>query len=153
MRKVGQAELQIREMRPEDAKAAAELEAACFSQPWNEATFREYASHPDICYLTAWDGERLVGNCGVRNIVGEGEITNVAVAADYRGQGLAQRLLKALLDRGTQMGITAFTLEVRDGNEPAIRLYESLGFVQEGLRRNFYENPKEDARIYWKRDR
>ena len=103
--------------------------------------------------MTAWDGERLVGNCGVRNIVGEGEITNVAVDVDYRGQGIAQRLMKALLARGTEMGITAFTLEVRNGNEPAVRLYESLGFVQEGLRRNFYENPKEDARIYWKRDR
>ena len=61
--------------------------------------------------------------------------------------------MEALLEQGAEMGITAFTLEVRNGNEPAIRLYESLGFVQEGLRRNFYENPKEDARIYWKRDR
>lgn len=153
MRTVGREQLQIRKLRPEDAKAAAALEAACFSQPWKEETFREYASHPDFCYMTAWDGEHLVGNCGVRNIVGEGEITNVAVAAEYRGQGLARRLLQALLEQGAQMGITDFTLEVRDGNEPAIRLYESLGFVQEGLRRNFYENPKEDARIYWKRDR
>ncbi len=146
-------EILIRTMNPEDARAAAELEKSCFSQPWDEKTFREYAVHPDICYMTAWDGERLVGNCGVRNIVGEGEITNVAVDVDYRGQGIARRLMKALLARGNEMGITAFTLEVRNGNEPAIRLYESLGFVQEGLRRNFYENPKEDARIYWKRDR
>lgn len=149
----GTTEILIRKMRPEDAEAAAALEAACFAQPWKEETFREYAVHPDICYMTAWDGERLVGNCGVRNIVGEGEITNVAVAVDYRGQGLARRLMEALLAQGTAMGITDFTLEVRAGNEPAIRLYESLGFVQEGLRRNFYENPKEDARIYWKRDR
>lgn len=146
-------EILIRKMRPEDAEAAAALEAACFAQPWKEETFRDYAAHPDICYMTAWDKGRLVGNCGVRNIVGEGEITNVAVAVDYRGQGLARRLMEALLAQGTAMGITDFTLEVRDGNEPAIRLYESLGFVQEGLRRNFYENPKEDARIYWKRDR
>ncbi len=149
----GQEKIHIRKMLPEDAKAAAALEKACFSQPWDEQTFREYAEHPDICYMTAWDGERLVGNCGVRNIVGEGEITNVAVDVDYRSQGLARCLMEALLEQGAEMGITAFTLEVRNGNEPAIRLYESLGFVQEGLRRNFYENPKEDARIYWKRDR
>ena len=75
-------EILIRTMNPEDARAAAELEKSCFSQPWDEKTFREYAVHPDICYMTAWDGERLVGNCGVRNIVGEGEITNGAVEVD-----------------------------------------------------------------------
>jgi len=138
-------------MLPEDAPAAARLEAACFPQPWTEETFREYAKREDICYLCAWEGERLVGNCGVRNILGEGEITNVAVDFNYRGQGIAKRLLPELLSCGMRMGIKDFTLEVRAGNVAAIRLYESLGFRQEGRRKNFYENPKEDALIYWKR--
>ena len=45
----GQEKIHIRKMLPEDAKAGAALEKACFSQPWDEQTFREYAEHPDIC--------------------------------------------------------------------------------------------------------
>ena len=60
-------------------------------------------------------------------------------------------MLKVLMEEGCKRGINAFTLEVRAGNAPAIHLYEKLGFVQEGIRPGFYERPKEDAIIMWKR--
>ena len=56
-----------------------------------------------------------------------------------------------LLEETTARGVQALTLEVRSTNTAAIRLYESLGFVQEGVRKNFYEKPTEDALILWKR--
>ena len=94
---------------------------------------------------------KVVGHCGVTNIVGEGEITNVAVLAEYRGRGLAREMLSRLLAEGEVAGITDFTLEVRAGNAAAIHLYESLGFLPEGVRPGFYDNPREDALIMWKR--
>jgi ribosomal-protein-alanine N-acetyltransferase len=58
-------------------------------------------------------------------------------------------MLKALIEKGLARGITSFTLEVRSSNEPAIRLYESLGFERAGIRKDFYTKPKEDAVIMW----
>lgn len=60
-------------------------------------------------------------------------------------------MLTELLDRGGRMGIDAFTLEVRAGNGSAVHLYEKAGFVTEGVRKGFYDMPKEDALIMWKR--
>lgn len=143
--------IEIRRMRPEDAEAAARLEAICFSHPWSAKAFAQCAADENVCYLMAWEGERLVGNCGVRNIAGDGEITNVAVDPACRRQRVGTELMNKLLETGRSMGIEAFTLEVRASNQAAIRLYESFGFLLEGTRRNFYEDPREDALIYWKR--
>ena len=143
--------IEIRRMRPEDADAAARLEAVCFSHPWSAKAFAQCAADENVCYLMAWEGEKLVGNCGVRNIAGDGEITNVAVDPACRRQRVGTELMNKLLETGRSMGIEAFTLEVRASNQAAIRLYESFGFLLEGTRRNFYEDPREDALIYWKR--
>ncbi|MCR5403576.1 MAG: GNAT family N-acetyltransferase, partial [Butyrivibrio sp.] len=91
------------------------------------------------------------GLCGVRNISGEGEITNVSVSGDVRRQGTAYKMLRQLLERGIGIGIKDYTLEVRSSNAPAIGLYEKLGFKSEGKRPGFYDEPKDDAIIYWKR--
>ena len=95
---------------------------------------------------------RIIGECGVRDIVGEGEITNVAVHPDWQGFGVATRMLGTVLARSVEEGMTAFTLEVRAGNRPAIALYEKYGFRTEGIRAGFYEKPVEDALIMWRRD-
>ena len=93
-----------------------------------------------------------MGLCGVRNVSGDGEVTNVSVSGDCRREGVGYKMLKQLLERGRGIGIENYTLEVRAGNEAAIRLYEKLGFVSEGVRPGFYDEPKEDAVIYWKRN-
>ncbi|MBQ7425005.1 MAG: GNAT family N-acetyltransferase, partial [Lachnospiraceae bacterium] len=82
---------------------------------------------------------------------GDGEITNVSVSGDVRRQGVAYKMLRQLLERGAGIGIQDFTLEVRATNTPAVRLYEKLGFKSEGRRPGFYDEPKDDAVIYWKR--
>ena len=61
-------------------------------------------------------------------------------------------MLRTLLDDSVKRGMTAFTLEVREGNDPAVSLYRKFGFITEGVRTGFYENPVEDALIMWKRD-
>lgn len=143
----------IREMQSSDLEKVTALEAACFSMPWKYKDFEECLRNPNRVYLLAeTDRQEVIGGCMLTEIAGEGDISNVAVAEHFRGQGIAAALLQRLLEYGRDTyGINAFTLEVRSKNTPAIRLYESAGFQSEGVRPNFYDKPKDDAIIMWKR--
>lgn len=144
--------LSVRRMTKEDIAQAVEIERICFSEPWSEADYNESLLLDYAKYFVALLGDDvIIGICGVRNLAGEGEITNVAVRPDYRGQGIARMMLEELLGNARREGIRAFTLEVRAGNAPAIALYERLGFRTEGVRPGFYSKPKEDALIQWLR--
>ena len=83
-------------------------------------------------------------------VLDEGYISNVAVSPEYRRQGIADALIERLciICRGLELSFV--TLEVRAGNMPAIALYEKHGFHRVGLRRNYYERPREDALIMTK---
>ena len=94
---------------------------------------------------------KIVGMCGVKKIFEEGEISNVAVHPDFRGKGISRKMLNILMREAREDGVQAFTLEVRAGNGIAINLYESLGFRTEGVRRGYYDHPKEDGLIMWQR--
>ena len=141
----------ISKMCEDDVAGVAQLERACFTEPWSENAFRDSLLNPDIVYIVAKDGTKIVGNAGLRHIVGEGEITNVAVDSSYRNRGIACEIMKELLKEGEKMGAESFTLEVRAGNVSAISLYQKLGFKTEGSRKNFYEKPTEDGLIMWLR--
>ena len=120
-------------------------------EAWNKKQLLDALTRDDTIYLVAEKAGRIVGLCGVQNISGEGEITNVSVSPDTRREGVAYKMLRQLLERGKGIGIESYTLEVRAANAPAIALYERLGFVSEGVRPGFYDEPKDDAVIYWKR--
>ena len=161
-------EYHIREMRREDLEQVTSLEASCFSMPWKYKDFEDTLTNPNRFYFVAdtlpyihsknitsviqSNSCCIIGGCMLTSILGEGDISNVAVHEKYRKQNIATSLLNALMSFGrTHCGITAFTLEVRSKNAPAVRLYEKLGFVTEGVRRNYYEKPKDDALIMWKK--
>lgn len=143
----------IREMNLDDVDRVCVLEEMAFSMPWHKESFIEMIENKDALYLVADDGNAgVIGCCGVRSIVGEGDISNVVVHPDFRKKGIAYDMLTQLLSRGEKdFGIKEFTLEVRLSNMSAIHLYEKLGFASEGIRKNFYEEPVEDALIMWKR--
>lgn len=143
----------IRTMEEKDVDQVCLLEEHAFSMPWHKPSFLEMLLNPQALYLVAIDEDETVrGCCGVRNVVGEGDITNVVVQDACQNKGIGRSLMEALLFRGEkELGIKAFTLEVRVSNAPAIHLYQSLGFVSAGIRKNFYEKPVEDAMIMWKR--
>ena len=144
-------EVNIKPLTEEYVDQVCVLEEEAFSMPWHKESFLEMIDNENACYLVALVGEEVVASCGLRHIVGEGEITNVVTKNTMRGQGIGRQILVRLLEEGAKMGAEAFTLEVRVSNAPAIHLYESLGFVSEGIRKNFYEDPTEDALIMWKR--
>ncbi|MGN1180563.1 MAG: ribosomal protein S18-alanine N-acetyltransferase [Suilimivivens sp.] len=141
----------IRELTAADAEAVSRIEEASFSMPWKADDFlamveADYAHY----YVAEIEGE-IVGCCGIRNMAGEGEITNVVVAEKFRQKGIGRSLMEYMLREAPLFGIGDCTLEVRVSNTPAIHLYESLGFKGEGVRPGFYEKPREDALIMWKR--
>ena len=135
----------------EHLSQAAEIERLCFSDPWSEKMLAEHLANPCSLTLAAvGDTGRLLGYVGLLAVVDEGYITSVAVRPDCRRQGVASSLLQALEARGRARNLTFLTLEVRQSNAPARALYEKLGYIQAGLRRNYYENPREDAVIMTK---
>lgn len=143
----------IRKMCSGDLEKVTALEAACFSMPWKYKDFEEALTNPHRVYLVAeTDEKQIVGGCMLTEIAGEGDISNVAVDERFRGRYIATALLQKLLIYGKEeYNINAFTLEVRSRNLPAIRLYERAGFQSEGIRKGFYDKPKDDAIIMWKR--
>lgn len=143
--------VKIREMLESDVLDVARIEEETFSMPWSENAFRDMIVQDNMTYMVADLNGQIIGGAGIRNILGDAEITNVVIKESYRNRGYGKSLIKTLLDKGYEMGANAFTLEVRKSNLPAIMLYKSLGFVVEGARKNFYERPKEDALIMWKR--
>ena len=109
----------IRIMEPQDARAAATLEAENFSEPWSANSFMEEIQKDTSIYLVAYEGDVLVGTCGLVTSFDEGEVLNVSVKKQYRRRGIAGDLMKQLLEEAEKRGIKHFTLEVREGNVPA----------------------------------
>lgn len=142
-------EIIVRNMLPEDLPKICEIEKENFSLPWSERSFLESLEREDTVFLTALlDGE-IAGYIGCYCIAGVGEITNVAVAEGFRRRGVGRELLLQLYREGVRLLTEEYFLEVRESNEAAISLYAEMGFAKEGIRKNFYEKPVENAIIMW----
>lgn len=139
--------IQIREMQVKDADAVVAIEQQIFSQPWSRQGFLDAVNLANTVFLVAEENNRIVGYIGMYVAMDEGEITNVAVAPVERCHGIGGMLIAELLKIAENKGIARIVLEVRVSNDSAIRLYERNGFVQCGVRRGFYEFPKEDAYV------
>ena len=137
----------IENMTAAHVSQIAELEKLCFSDPWSEKSIETELSCRLSVWLVALEGEQVVGYVGSQTVIDESDMMNIAVHPDFRRRGIAEALVAELEAALRQRGSRALTLEVRDSNAPAIALYEKLGFAQVGLRKNYYRNPKEDARI------
>ena len=137
----------IEKMNATHVPQIAELEKLCFSDPWSEKSIETELSCRLSVWLVALEGEQVVGYVGSQTVIDESDMMNIAVHPDFRRRGIAEALVADLEAALRQRGGRALTLEVRDSNLPAITLYEKLGFAQVGLRKNYYRNPKEDARI------
>lgn len=126
----------------------ARLEAQCFSHPWSKATLEDSLYQDGSSFLVAespQDG-KVLGYAGVTVVAGEGYINNVAVFPEYRRGGVADQLLQIFCNFG-QEHLSFLTLEVRASNQEAQGLYLKHGFTVEATRRDYYDDPKEDAVI------
>ena len=124
----------------------AALERECFSTPWSETMLSDALFDPQASFIVADDGEgNSLGYAGIHVVLDEGYIDNVAVFPAHRRKGVASALLGALIAYGEKEGMAFLTLEVRPSNQGARALYEAHGFQQVGERKNFYQNPVENA--------
>ena len=135
------------QMTAEHVPQVAQLEKICFADPWSELSISLELTNVWSYWVVALDGDTVVGYVGSQSSIDEADIMNVAVHPDYRRQGIAEKLINTLVADLKKRGCHALLLEVRVSNTPAITLYEKLGFVQVGCRKNYYRNPKEDALI------
>ncbi len=145
--------IRIRPAEEKDLSRIAVMEKLYFSLPWSEKMLRESLHQAQYTMLVAEncaDGE-IAGYVILLNAAGEGNIMNIAVSDALRRQGIAGKLLTEVMHRGREEGICDYTLEVRKSNKAAVTLYEGLGFRTEGVRKDYYEQPREDALIMWKR--
>ncbi len=139
---------EITQMCESDIKGVAQIEKECFSKPWSEESLREELGNPLARFYVLRDVDTILGYIGGHNISGEVFIANIAVSGEYRGMGYGEKLLSYFCYMAEKEDASFITLEVRRSNTAAISLYEKCGFEVKGIRKNFYDDPKEDAVIY-----
>ena len=128
-----------------------EIEKECFSDPWSlDSLHYEITCPTSVCMVAMGVGGTVLGFVTMRCMLDEGHILNIAVASSARRQGIARQLMEELFIESGKLGVTCFTLEVRETNAGAIALYEELGFEVTGRRRNYYKLPAEDGLVMWR---
>ena len=134
-------------MNDSHVDAIAKLEQICFSDPWSVNSITSELNNPLSLWLVAVEDGNLAGYVGSQSVLGWADMMNLAVAPEYRRCGVGERLVCELIKHLQDNQVSCITLEVRESNENAIRLYNKLGFQQVGCRPNYYRNPKENALI------
>ncbi len=137
-------------MTEEHTEALARLDKICFTVPWSKALFDGELKNPNAHYLVATSIGEPVGYCGIHTVLDEGDITNIAVLPDYRKSGIASALLEGIIEYALSENISFITLEVRESNINAIKLYEKFGFELVGERKNYYPDNRETALLMTK---
>lgn len=137
-----------------DLDAVAAIAAASFTHPWTRDMLARELRESAVArlYILRRSDASVAAFCACWMLAGELHINTIAVDAAHRRQGLATRLLKAVIEDAAARGASSGTLEVRRSNDAARRLYEGLGFTIEAVRPRYYAGPEEDALILWRRD-
>ena len=138
-------------MEVKDLDQIMVIELESFTTPWTKESFRVEIQENGLAqYFIAEIDGKVVGYGGIWLILDEGHITNVAVGKEYRGLGVGNKLVEALILYCKEKNITNMTLEVRESNLVAQNLYKKYGFLEYGIRPNYYADDHEDAVIMWK---
>lgn len=142
----GVPEVLIRDMTHEDVPSVIALELTAYTFPWSDGIFRDCLRVGYVCCVVELD-DILIGYAVMSTGAGEAHVLNLCIAETYRGKGIGGQLLAHLLEFARSLGVHEAFLEVRPSNTAAIRLYQSQGFSQIGMRRGYYqaEGGREDA--------
>ncbi len=140
----------IKSIERKHIQSIAKLEKECFTQFWSENAILE-SFVAGTKFFVAEKNSKVIGYIGINCVCDEGYITNVAVFQKYRNMGVATLLIDRCVRLARELSLKFVSLEVRPSNVNALSLYEKLGFVCEGRRKDFYQMPKEDALIMTRR--
>lgn len=142
--------LQIEAMRAEDIPTVLDIESVSFTTSWPANAFANEIGENKLAhyYVGRVDG-KIVAYGGIWVILEDSHITTIAVRPEHRGRGLGEQMLVHLLDEAMGRGASWITLEVRESNEVAQRLYRKYGFTNVSIRRAYYSDNNENAVVMW----
>lgn len=129
----------------EDIKQIAELETQTFSDAWTSQSIKDTFSQKQAFITIVQLAGFVAGYCIIYHVPEEAEIARIAVDSRFRRRGLGKGLLDYTCSCCRQMQIDRMLLDVRESNAPARAFYKKYGFKTDGVRKNFYEMPKENA--------
>jgi [ribosomal protein S18]-alanine N-acetyltransferase len=132
-----------------DLDGVLAIEQASFNSPTTREWYEGELKRPEVCfiYVLRTADQPVAAFCAFWLVAEQAHINNLAVLPELRGRGLGTQLLEAITQEAARLGASMLTLEVRHSNDAARRLYERAGFYQDGVRKNYYTNPIEDALI------
>lgn len=138
----------ITDMDAIGARKAAELEKRCFSSPWEFEEYEKSRQREDFSCLCAYTDGEFSGFLMAFHVLDECHLLDIATEEKFRRQGVGAALIRELMKRAGEKDGSVIYLEVREKNQAARGLYEKLGFVPVGKRKDYYKNPTDDAVLY-----
>lgn len=141
--------VELKRMQQDDLPRVMEIERECFPVPWKESAYLNEISNRSAYYVVACIDSKIAGYAGMWIIMDEAHITTLGVAREFRGEGIGEQLLMAMLDEAIRRGARRATLEVRQSNEVAQSLYRKYGFTPVAIRRGYYTDNHENAIVMW----
>ena len=143
--------INIIKMEVEHLKEVHKIEEDCFAIPWSEKSFYDELTKNKLAiYVVAKYNNEVVGYGGMWHVITEGHITNIAVKKEYRQKGIGSKIINSLINIAKEKEMIGITLEVRVSNKNALSIYKKNGFMIEGIRKEYYDDNKEDAIIMWR---
>lgn len=144
-------QIYITKMTTDDIDAVVKIEADAYGEHhWSKSSFYdEMNNNLAKYYCVKLSNEETVAYAGTWNIIDEGHITTIAVSPEYKRNHFGEALIVKILEDCYNSGIKYLTLEVRESNIPAIKLYEKYGFESLGTRKGYYQDNNENALIMW----
>ncbi len=143
--------IEILKCKEYDIEEVFQIEVECFNDPWSRTMLLDEFSARGSIFLKCVLNNVIVGYIIARKVLDELDIINVAIKKEYRARGLGSKMIEEVLSITDNISI--YSLEVRESNTPAIELYKKFGFERIGIRKNYYQNPKEDGLIMVRRNR
>ena len=135
----------FRNMTEQDVIPVAELEKKVFYDAWTSTGIYETFCQDQAFVTVAENDGEIVGYCIIYYVMDEAEIARIAVDEKVRRQGVGRGLLDFVCECCKVKHVQRLLLDVRESNESARRFYEQYGFAVDGIRKNFYDQPKENA--------
>lgn len=137
--------LNLREMKIQDSGQIAELEQEIFTDAWTQTGIEETFAQAHSVIVVAEEESKIQGYCILYVVLDEAEIARIGVTERVRHSGVGSLILQFGEKICKEKGTERLLLDVREGNLPARKFYEKHGFLVDGVRKNFYDNPKEDG--------
>lgn len=141
------ARIKIRPLELRDLNEVLLIEECSFRPPWSRSTFLSELEEEDRYYVVAEAEGKVIGYAGFYYFFEEGHITTMAVAPNWRRQGIGKLLLNHLIEKAKEIGLKELSLEVRESNQIARKMYQKFGFKMVARRKKYYVQPIEDAII------